>query len=189
MKTKISVIAAVISLSMLTTLSFAESDTDNAEKQEIYISDNKLNRVSVEWVSPKRFTDVRQANFSSSKYREYVFGQLEEHLDKLAEDLPQGHKMKFVVIDLDLAGRVEPAHFIGLSNSFDDVRIMRNIDIPRIKFHYEVLDANDQIIKSDDVNLKDMSYLSGISVKSGDRAFYHEKEMLSKWFRQTILAS
>jgi hypothetical protein len=171
------------------TLSLLISTNLHAEdkKSDVYVSDNELDRISVAWVAPKKFTDVKEANFSSSKFRKHVFNHLEKHLDKLAQDLPEGQKMSFEMTNLDLAGRVEPGRMLGLGIGMDDVRVMRDIDIPRIKFTYTVTDANGQVIKTEDVNLKDMGYLDSSNHIRRDRPFFYEKDMLSKWFKKEVL--
>ena len=154
---------------------------------DIYISDNELQRVSVKWIEPKSFTDVKERNFSNAKYRKHVFSQLEKHLDKLAKELPQGQSLMVSVTDVDLAGSFEPASFIGLSTSMDNIRIMRNVDIPRLEFTYQLIDASGKILRSEEVNLKNMNYLHGAGISGRNQPFAHEKKMLSKWFTKSII--
>lgn len=154
---------------------------------DVYISDNELQRVSVKWIEPKSFTDVKERNFSNAKYRKHVFSQLEKHLDKLAKELPQGQSLMVSVTDVDLAGSFEPASFIGLSTSMDNIRIMRNVDIPRLEFTYQLIDASGKILRSEEVNLKNMNYLYGGSISGRNQSFAHEKKMLSKWFTKSII--
>jgi hypothetical protein len=155
----------------------------NAESagENVYVSDNQFERISVQWIEPKSFRDVKEGNFSSAKFRKNVFNHLEKHLNKLASDLPEGQTINFKVNDLDLAGRVEPASFIGLSHArgLDEVRIMRNVDIPRIKFEYELVDAKGAVIRSEEVNLKNMNYLNDIGMTRRNEPYRHEKRMLS----------
>lgn len=161
-------------------------DTGKNESNEIYTSDNTYERVNIKWIKPKSFTDVKNASFSSSKYRKHVFKQLEKHFDKLSQTLPLGQSLVINVTDLDLAGRVEPGGYSGFSGGLDDVRIMRTIDIPRIKFEYQLVDTAGKLIKSEQINLKDMNYLdTGYSVKR-NRPFAYEKKMLSKWFKKNF---
>jgi hypothetical protein len=168
-------------------LAFSFSLSANDDVKDIYISDNVLQRVSVKWVEPTSFTDVREPNFSSAKFRKRVFSQLEKHLDKLAKDLPAGQSLNIVVSDVDLAGRIEPASFIGFSRSMDDIRIMRNVDIPRLNFDYEIVDGTGNVIRSEKVSLKNMSYLHGRGISGRNKPFEHEKRMLSKWFAKSII--
>ncbi|GAB56669.1 hypothetical protein GPUN_2554 [Glaciecola punicea ACAM 611] len=173
--------AAALSLSLPLSASAKEKSED------VYISDNELQRVSVTWVEPKSYTDVRDANSSRTKFRRHVFTQLEKHIDELAEDLPAGQTLNVTVTNVDLAGRIEPASFVGFSNSMQDIRVMRNIDIPRIEFSYELVDADGTVIKSEEVNLKDMSYLNGIGISGRNKPFEYEKRMLSDWFAKSIV--
>lgn len=168
---------------LLASLSFSAVSSD----KEIYISDNQFDRISVEWVEPKSFRDVKDGTFSSAKFRKNVFSQLEKHLNKLANDLPEGQSIRFKFTDVDLAGRVEPASFIGFSRSLDDIRVMRNIDIPRIKFEYELLNGKGEVIRAEEVNLKNMNYLNEAGMTSRHKPYKYEKRMLSKWFSKNII--
>lgn len=164
-------------------ISLASPDSETLEKPE------KASRVVIEWVEPKKFRDTRSSTGSSAKHREHIFNQLEEHLSELAETLPKGQSLKLSVTDLDLAGRVEPGSFTGLVNTMNDVRIVRQIDIPRMKFNYELLDASGNIIQSDEVKLKDMNFLSGVTIRHRERPFAYEKRMITKWFEQNLVES
>jgi len=182
MKTKLTLVAFATSI-----LIVSNGVSASSAKNDIYTSDNQFDRISVKWVEPKTFSDVREANYSTAKSRERVFNQLEKHLDKLAEDLPEGQTINFTFTNVDLAGRVEPASFIGLSNSISDVRVMRDVDIPRIKFEYELVDTNGAVIRAEEVNLKNMNYLREIRLSSRNSPYEHEKQMLSEWFSKNII--
>lgn len=180
---KMNIKVCAIASCLIASLSFSAFSSD----QDVYISENEFDRISVEWVEPKSFRDVKDSNFSSERFRKNVFNQLEKHLNKLASDLPEGQSIKFIVTDLDLAGRIEPASFLGYSRSLDDVRVMRNIDIPRIQFEYELVDEKGDVIRSEEVNLKNMNYLHDIGMANRNRPYKYEKRMLSRWFAKNIL--
>lgn len=158
----------------------------NETSNDVYVSDNVLDRVSVQWLKPKSFTDVKQPNSHREKFRKHVFSNLEKHLDKLAKALPEGQSLNVLVTDLDLAGRIEPASFVGLSQRMDDIRVMRSVAIPRIEFSYELVDDLGVVIKRDEVNLKNINYLQNIGISSRNRPFEHEKKMLQKWFEKHL---
>lgn len=180
---KMNIKACAVASCLIASLSFSAFSSD----KEVYVSDNEFDRISVEWVEPKSFRDVKDGTFSSERFRKRVFNQLEKHLDKLASDLPEGQTISFKVTDLDLAGRIEPASFIGYSRSLDEVRIMRNVDIPRIKFEYALLDDKGEVIKKEDVNLKNMNYLNDVGMSNRNKPYEHEKRMLSRWFAKNII--
>lgn len=184
MRMKASLAAAAASC-LIASLSVSAESVD----ENVYVSDNQFERISVEWIEPKSFRDVKDGNFSSAKFRKNVFNHLEKHLNKLASDLPEGQTINFKVNDLDLAGTVEPASFIGLGHGrgLDEVRIMRNVDIPRIRFEYQLVDAKGAVIKSEEVSLKNMNYLNDISMTRRNEPYRHEKRMLSEWFSKNII--
>lgn len=138
-------------------------------------------RVEIEWQNPKEFTDVKAANGHRGKFRDSTFAKLEKHLEKLAEHLPEGTKLKMTVTDLDLAGKVWPGHFSGLDTT-SDVRVVKRIDIPRMNFSYELVDANGTVVKSGEENLKDMAFQDRLSKHRRHDSLRYEKTMLKNWF-------
>lgn len=181
MNNKLTVMGACIVLLALS------ASVQSAEDTKPTATDAKLDRrVQVEWINPKTFTDMRDRNFSSDRFRERAFTVFEEHLSELAKDLPEGQSLKFKVTDVDLAGRVEPGYFSGLVDTTDNIRIMRDIDIPRMKFEYALIDAKGKVLKQEEVTLKDMNYLGRIRSASSNRPFSYEKRMLTRWFEQNF---
>lgn len=152
--------------------------------------------VTVEWVKPEDFRDVRHPSVSRAKYRERVFAKLESHFDKLAEDLPEGYHLALKVINLDMAGEVQTATQAGLigmhhraSAGFQEYRIMRDIDIPRMTFSFELKDADGKVVQSEEeVKLKDVGFLNRTSTRFKNRPLKYEKAMVSRWFKETFLA-
>ena len=88
------------------------------------------------------------------------------------------------VSDLDLAGQVWPASFVGLGHSTSDVRVIKNIDIPRMNFSYQLLDESGQVLQQAEVKLKDMSFLDRGSHFFRNEPLRYEKNMLKRWFEQ-----
>lgn len=147
-------------------------------------------KIEVTWGDYKAFTDVKAANESRKRFAERTFANLEKYLAKLAQDLPSGHQLNIEVTDLDLAGRVLPASFAGLGmHSADNIRIIKNIDIPRIKFNYVYTDANGVELKRDEVNIKDMSFISRHNPVFRSDSLKYEKNMLRNWFNDTFVTS
>jgi hypothetical protein len=130
---------------------------------------------------------VKPANGMRKAYAESTFKTLEEYMHKLAADLPQRHTLAMTITNLDLAGRVLPGSFTGLGlHSTDMIRVIKTIDIPRIEFTYEYKDANGIVLKSDTVNLKDMSFMTGHNPLFSSDSLKYEKNMLRKWFKDTF---
>jgi len=165
-----------------------EAQTNTAPKE---IESN----VSIEWIDPQKFRDVEHPTTSRKRYRESIFLELESFLATLGEQLPLGYKLKMKVTNLDMAGAVQTPAMAGLNNfsnqgrfSMQDYRIMRDIDIPRMTFSYEYFDDKGQVIKQEEVDLKDMSYLSRGSSFNKSASLHYEKVMISRWFEDTFQA-
>lgn len=162
-------------------LSIMASATVNAEAHPTEESD----RVEIEWKDPKSYSDVRSANQPRTRFRESTFKKLEQHLEKLAIKLPEGQTLKLTVTDLDLAGQVWPGHMVGL-NSTSDVRMIKRIDIPRMNFAFQLLNASGNVLKEGEEKLKDMNFQDHINRHFNNDSLRYEKKMLDDWFKDTF---
>lgn len=135
--------------------------------------------LSVVFVHPEDYSDASySSSFANAQDRADVQRDIEQHLQRLARrTLPPGDSLKIEVLDIDLAGRVEPFRFrIG-----SDVRVMRDISGPRMEIRY-TLTRKDQATSSREERLSALHYLSSFNrYPSGDRLRY-EKAMLDRWF-------
>ncbi|MFT4993963.1 MAG: hypothetical protein ACI965_000984 [Paraglaciecola sp.] len=139
--------------------------------------------VEVTWQEPGNYWDVRPTSGSRSRFRESTFKKLDEYIAQLAEDLPDGQTLLMTVDNLDLAGQVWPASFVGLGNSGAEVRLIKAMDIPRMSFTYKLLDESGQVVQESAVKLKDMSFLSRSNRFFDSETLRYEKNMIHDWFK------
>ena len=139
--------------------------------------------VEVVWQSPEDYTDVRPANQSRKRFMEQTFNRLEKHFTKLAKRLPEDYQWQLTVTDLDLAGQVWPASFVGFGQGGQDVRLIKDIDIPRMTFSYQLI-SDGKTLKQADVELKDMGFLHKSLRGSDSDPLRYEKRMLNEWFAE-----
>lgn len=142
--------------------------------------------VEVTWEEPESYTDVRPSNETRSGYRKRVFAALESYITEMAAELPEGYKLALTVTDLDLAGQVWPSSFVGMGTGGNDVRVIKRVDIPRMKFSYTLSDGSGNQVKSAEVSIKDMSFLEGVNRQRQSDNFRYEKEMLRDWFNEEL---
>lgn len=143
--------------------------------------------VDVTWENPKDYADVRPSNESRTGFQKRTFAQLDKHIAKLAEKLPDDYKLSMTVTDLDLAGQVWPSSFVGLGNGgANDVRLIKRVHIPRMEFSYTLTDATGAVVKSADVNIKDMNFMESIARMRNSDPLRYEKNMLGEWFRDEL---
>jgi len=134
--------------------------------------------VSVKFVEPDRFADVRDARHDASDNLRVLAGHIESAAGRY---LAQGDKLSVEVLDVDLAGEIRP------SRQFQqDVRVLEGrADWPRIKLRY-TLESAGQASRSGEQTISDMAYLQRVAgLHSGD-ALAHEKRMLDEWFQSRL---
>jgi hypothetical protein len=132
----------------------------------------------VKWTNPEDYRDVNAGQGHRAKFKAKVFADFEKHFAILAEKLPENQKLIINVNDVDLAGDV--------NQNFRRIRVVKDIFFPRMKFSYQVIDLNKNEISSGDVNLKDMNFLMGSSLRYNSDRLSYEKRMLDNWFKETF---
>lgn len=145
-------------------------------------------RVTVTFAHPEKFTDVRDHSTDSEneRGRDRFLPALKEHLEQRAGRLlPAGQKLAVTFTDVDLAGDFEPWRGIG----FQDVRIVKDLYVPRMTFRFQVTDADGRVVKEGERQLLDGAFqMRGFSASNSDSLRY-EKEMLNGWLREEFPAS
>lgn len=139
-------------------------------------------QVEVQWQNPEKYRDVRPASESRKRFRESTFKKLDAYLQELSSKLPDGSKLLMTVTDLDLAGQVWPASFTVLGHGSSDIRVIKEVDIPRMSFNYQLMSSSGEILQGADVDLKDMSFMNRASRRFRSDTLGYEKSMLKRWF-------
>ncbi len=138
--------------------------------------------VDITWQNPEDYSDVRPTNESRKRFRERTFRRLDEYINELSERFPEGQKLEMTVTNLDLAGQVWPASFVGFGHSGSDVRLVKRIDIPRMNFSYKLTDASGALVKEGEVKLKDMGFQDSLRGRLKQETLQYEKNMIREWF-------
>lgn len=134
--------------------------------------------VTVNFVEPEKFTDMPFNSYDKQR----VMEDLKKHFDRLASGLTAGQELKIDVLDIDLAGRIEP------NRTTQDLRILRGrADWPAITLRYN-LESQGKSLKSGEERIFDMAYLSGHNHYNSGENLRYEKQMLDTWFKKTLTA-
>lgn len=133
--------------------------------------------VTVNYIQPERFSDLPFAPWE----REAVLKDLTQHFAKLGAQLPPGQNLRIDVQDIDLAGREYP------NRGPRDLRIVKQngVDWPRIDLHFAI-ESNGQVLRSGDVQLRDMAFMDRIGRYTDNDSLRYEKRMIDDWFYSTI---
>jgi hypothetical protein len=137
-------------------------------------------RITAEYVGAEKFTDFRDSIMESEKARAGLITQFNEHLASLGKFLPDGQRLELRFTNIDLAGDYEPWR----GPDFDDIRIMKDIYIPRMTVEYKLLDASGAVIRSGSERISDMSYLMSARLIPDNDPLRYDKNMLTDWVRR-----
>ena len=138
---------------------------------------NAIATVTVTFTQPERYTDMPFASWD----RERVMKELQNHFDKLGAKLPQGQDLKVEVLDIDLAGRIEPQLRFG-----NDIRVLKGrADWPTIALRYSV-ESQGKVLGSGEARIDDKSYLDHFNRYSANEPLRYEKRMLDEWFKTVM---
>ena len=133
--------------------------------------------VTVTFVKPENYPDMP----FSPVDRDAVLKQIGDYFTKLGTNLPAGTDLRIDVLDLDLAGRIEPAR-----RGAQDLRIMRGgADWPRMTLRYTV-ETGGTVVNSGTAELSDMDYQFRANRLSSGDALRYEKQMIDDWYYKTI---
>lgn len=131
--------------------------------------------VSVSFHESEKFTDAR-SHFGGGTDEHYL-KIITKHVEKLAErHLAPGQRLEVTFTDIDLAGDFVP----GNPNT-QDVRIIREIFIPRQKLSFRVLDAEGRVLKEGERRLSDLNFMNNPTIISRNEPLFYDKELLSDW--------
>lgn len=135
--------------------------------------------VDVKWSNPDKYYDIDPAEEHRQHFKERVFKSFEEHFAEVANWLPENQKLVLDFTNIDLAGDVD----FGGSRR---VRVVKDMYFPRMEFSYQLINADNSVVKSENVSLKDMGFLMHSRLKYKGKPFSYEKEMFDDWFKKTF---
>ena len=136
-------------------------------------SANASAAVKVNFLGPEHYADIG----SHTKDRVRNLQEIEREFQTLGERyLAAGQTLTIDVLDVDLAGRLEPWHVTS-----NDVRYMREVTWPQMKLRYTLQSADAPSLQGEET-LSDRSYLQIPNTNYSEKLPY-EKRMLGRWFR------
>ncbi len=139
-------------------------------------------RVEVNFTEPEKFTDVKDSSFGTEKGRDATLEEFRDFISNRADKLlPKGDKLTVTFEDIDLAGEYEPWRGPRL----DDVRIVKDIYPPRMKFTYKVTNASGAVVKEGEKSLSDLAFMMRLTIDRQDPLRY-EKDMLNEWMQADL---
>jgi len=152
------------------------SCSNNIVKPETVSATDEVATVTL--IKPHNFTDIETGNFGiQSNFEQRVAKELAEALADHFKETDLIIDIKFT--DIDLAGETR--------YNMREIRVLKDIYIPRMSFEYEIKDTSGAVKLADAVDIKDMNYLGKrlFGIKANDLLGY-EKRMLIEYFKKVI---
>jgi hypothetical protein len=138
--------------------------------------------VTVVYVQPEKFTDVRDRQFASPPDKNPNLSGLRRYLETRGKRyLAGGQQLKIEFTDIDLAGD----HRAQSNFELADVRMVTSLYPPSLQFNYSLTDASGATLKSGEVKLRDLGF-DTTSTGTASGPLRYEQRMLDKWLRQDI---
>ena len=145
-------------------------------------SPEHVSSVSVTFVEPEKFTDVRRTEWEHNSHG--LLAALAKFMQETGERaLPPEMQLSIKVTDVKLAGDFEP--WLGVP--FNQTRIIKSIYPPRIVLEFRLIDDNGRVIKEGKRELTDVDYQRRDSRLREDYLRY-EKDLLRDWMREEFSA-
>jgi Protein of unknown function (DUF3016) len=131
----------------------------------------------VAFIAPEKYIDFPTAEWERTEPQR----DLTRHFEKLSGKLPKGETLKIDILDVDLAGRLEPTRAQAR-----ELRILRGgADWPTMKFRYAI-ERDGKTIASGVADINDMTYLQRFNRYSTSEPLRYEKRMIDEWFTKTF---
>jgi Protein of unknown function (DUF3016) len=130
--------------------------------------------VKVNLVNPEHYIDA--GPYGRDRARNLA--EIEKAFRDLGDRyLSAGQTLTIEILDIDLAGQLEPWHF----NNYD-TRFMRDITWPRMKLRYTLERGGQPLLRAEET-LSDPSYLERPNTHFSNEPLPYEKAMMERWFR------
>jgi hypothetical protein len=136
--------------------------------------------VSVIFISPEKFTDVRDDIMDSDGNRDRLLGEIKANIENTARQyVGAGQTLEIKVTDIDLAGDFEPWR----GAEFSHIRMLKEIYPPRMDLEFKLVGADGKVISEGKRHLQDLTYLMTTMLPASDTLRF-DKEMVRSWVRQ-----
>lgn len=133
-------------------------------------------QVDVSYQHPERFTEFAGARRVSDEGQR-VLADLKTYIEtQAAARLPAGQQLAVTVTDLRRAGWVDPTFRPG-----ESVRVVRDIDSPRIDLHFRLTAADGAVLQEGDAKLRNLGFLSRPARPGAADALTHERNLVDDW--------
>lgn len=133
--------------------------------------------ITVNFQDSDKYTDARDT--VNGPTSQYYLDELGKYVKELAaKRLTAGQKLTVTFTDIDLAGDIVPGQR-------DNVRVIKEIYIPRMVLHFQLQDSSGAVIKEGDRHLSDLNYMQNLLPPiDQNEPLRYDKALLADWVRK-----
>lgn len=147
----------------------------------ISASNTLFAKAEISFDQPEKFMDFRSRDVLTTIDRDRLTTDLSSNIEKLAERiLPANHSLKITFTDIDMAGNILPGA--------NEIRkVLNNTDRTLLKFNYEIIDDNGELIKKGQEKLVNMYFNNAMNREAKQfrkTRFAHEMVLLARWLKK-----
>lgn len=133
--------------------------------------------VTVNFVHADGFSDLPHA----PRQRQQALDDFAAHFRQLGEGLRPDQELVIDVLDIDVAGRMEPNRAGG-----DEIRVVHGgAEWPRMQLRY-TLTEHGRTLASGEARLADQNFATRVNNYPSDARWPYEMQMIDDWWRKTI---
>ena len=137
--------------------------------------------VTVTFVDPEKFTDVKMSSMESDKDRDFILGEIKDFIvEKAPRHMDEGQTLEVTITNIDMAGDFEPWHGARMH----DIRIIKDIYPPRIDLGFKLTGADGTVVSEGARQLCDSTFMMSASLFSTNDSLRHEKQLLENWLQK-----
>ena len=139
----------------------------------------------LQWNDPSHYTDIAPGPGTAKATLAGMQRAFTGAFEQSASALPEGYMFRAEIINVDLAGQVNPPQ--AMNPNLMNTRVLTRNYFPSIILSFELKGPGGQILASgDDVLITDMDYLSRSTSANASMPFYYEDRMIRNWFVRTV---
>lgn len=138
-------------------------------------------RVTVDFQDSRNFTDFKDTLVGTDIGRENLEHMVRRMVqEEAAPYVKEGQRLSITFTDIDLAGDYLPTAASGR-----DIRVIKEVYPPRMRFRYTLTDASGAVIKQGQPQLQDLSFQYNTGINRDDELFY-DRNLLRDWVRKDL---
>jgi hypothetical protein len=146
----------------------------------LHAADASQAAVTVNFHESEKFTDA-SSRFGGETDKGYLDTLAAYVTKEAARYLAAGQRLEVTFTDIDLAGE-----FIPTDPRSMDIRIVKEIYMPRQTLNFRLLDADGKVVKEGERRLSDMNFMNNARLVGRNEPLFYDKALLEDWLKKEL---